>query len=95
MALLLYPLLEVVKYAFESVIISSIQVLYRSPESPLYIKSSSIHVLIIEIYAKMLMNSLLPSYFNLVTRPDLRAIIIIILLRDLLKPIKNPFSLKL
>ena len=41
------------------------------------------------------MNSRLLSYFDFVTQPDFKALIVIILFNIYLNLIKNPFSLKL
>jgi hypothetical protein len=45
--------------------------------------------------AKQLINSQLPSYFNLITRLDFKAFNVIILFKERLKLIINPFLLKL
>src|SRR6266536_3682227 len=81
-ALLDYLLLKTVKCALESVVTSSTQVLIKSPDLPLYIRSGSIHLLITEIQANILMNSLLLSYLALVIRPDTRAVFVMILFSD-------------
>src|SRR6266487_5658277 len=95
MALLDQPLLETVKCAFESVVTSSTHVLIKSPDSPLYINSGGIHFPIADIQAKMLINSRLLSCLDFVIRPDSKAALVIILLRERPKPIKKPFSSKL
>ena len=95
MALLLYPLLKVVKCALESTVTSSTHVSWMSPDSPLYTRRGGIHFPTTKIQARILINSRLLSCFDLVTRPDFKAYIVITRFNDLPKPIRNPFLSKL
>ncbi len=83
------------KYAFELVITLSTYVLIKSPDLPLYINSSSIYFLITNIQVKILINSQLLSYLDFIICPNSKVALIIILLREQLKPIKKPFLSKL
>jgi hypothetical protein len=80
--LLDHLLLKTVKCALELVVTSSTQVLIKSPDSPLYIRSSGIYLLITKIQANILINSLLLSYLALVIRPNTKACFVMILLSD-------------
>jgi hypothetical protein len=67
----------------------------KSPDLLLYIRSSSIHFLIIEIQAKIKINSRLLSCFDLVIRPDSNITLVIILFKDRPKLIRKHFLSKL
>jgi hypothetical protein len=94
-ALFDYLLLDIVKWAWESIITSSTQVDIKSPDSPLYTRRGGIHFSIALMQARIEMNLWLPSYFDLVIHLDSNVALDIILFSDRPNPIKNPFSSKL
>jgi hypothetical protein len=83
------------KYAIELVVISSIYIFIKSPDSLLYIRNNSIYFLIAEVQTKIKINLRFLFYFDLVICLDSNITLVIILFKDRPKPIKKPFLSKL